>query len=205
MRIISRLGWARPVSMKLTWRDDTPASTARSSWLTRRRAATRGAEGRMRFRIRQRARMDSCRAIYTAGESRAITCQVIDALRRWIIVVSMSLRMKLFAAMTLLLASTAFADSARIASLLREVPLIDGHNDLPYQYQERVKNHLAQIDIRQDQSKLTPALHTRERIWCAGPSWWSPLRRPRADLVRGPEEESSTETRIRQLRVAVFP
>ena len=52
------------------------------------------------------------------------------------------------------------AVSARIDRILREVPLIDGHNDLPWQYEERVKNHLAQIDIRQDQSKLTPPLHT---------------------------------------------
>ncbi|HEX7418854.1 MAG TPA: membrane dipeptidase, partial [Thermoanaerobaculia bacterium] len=50
--------------------------------------------------------------------------------------------------------------SARIDRILREVPLIDGHNDLPYQYEERAKDHLAQIDIRQDQSKLTPPLHT---------------------------------------------
>src|SRR4051794_36671211 len=46
------------------------------------------------------------------------------------------------------------AVAARIDRILAEVPLIDGHNDLPYQYEERVKDHLAQIDLRQDQSKL---------------------------------------------------
>ncbi|MBV9496753.1 MAG: membrane dipeptidase, partial [Acidobacteria bacterium] len=48
------------------------------------------------------------------------------------------------------------AIAARVDRILREVPLIDGHNDLPWQYEERVKNHLAQIDVSQDQSKLTP-------------------------------------------------
>jgi hypothetical protein len=34
---MSRLGEARPVSMKLRWRVETPASLDSSSWLTRRR------------------------------------------------------------------------------------------------------------------------------------------------------------------------
>ena len=72
-------------------------------------------------------------------------------------------RVKAFALALAFLATSAAAQTnvaARIDRILREVPLIDGHNDLPWQYEERVKNHLAQIDIRQDQSKLTPALHT---------------------------------------------
>jgi hypothetical protein len=56
----------------------------------------------------------------------------------------MNRRMKLFAAITLFLASTsiacpaiaadapASAVTARIDRILREVPLIDGHNDLPW-------------------------------------------------------------------------
>ena len=35
---MSRLGCARPVSMKLRWRVDTSASTAKASWLSRRRS-----------------------------------------------------------------------------------------------------------------------------------------------------------------------
>src|SRR5258708_37349053 len=71
-----------------------------------------------------------------------------------------------FAVVTLLilLTTSAYAQTdavaARIDRILREAPLIDGHNDLPWQYEERVKDHLAQIDLRQDQSKLTPPLHT---------------------------------------------
>jgi membrane dipeptidase len=66
--------------------------------------------------------------------------------------------------------------NARIDRILHEVPLIDGHNDLPYQYEERFKDHLAPIDIRQDQSKLTPPLHTdigRLRQGRLGTQFWS--------------------------------
>jgi membrane dipeptidase len=68
------------------------------------------------------------------------------------------------------------AVAGRIDRILREVPLIDGHNDLPGQYTDRVKNHLAQLDIAQDQSKLTPALHTdipRLRQGRVGGQFWS--------------------------------
>lgn len=47
----------------------------------------------------------------------------------------------------------------RARRILREVPLVDGHNDVPWQYHQRVKNHLSQIDLR-DTSKLTPVMHT---------------------------------------------
>ncbi|HVS33468.1 MAG TPA: membrane dipeptidase [Thermoanaerobaculia bacterium] len=66
--------------------------------------------------------------------------------------------------------------TVRIDRILREVPLIDGHNDLPWQYQKRVKNHLAQIDLRQDQSALQPSLHTdigRLRQGKVGGQFWS--------------------------------
>src|SRR3954471_21245576 len=82
------------------------------------------------------------------------------------------------------------AVAARIDRILSEVPLIDGHNDLPWQYEERVKNHLARIDIGQDQSKLTPALHTdiaRLRQGRIGGQFWSvyvPATLKGADAVR---------------------
>jgi membrane dipeptidase len=80
--------------------------------------------------------------------------------------------------------------NARIDRILREVPLIDGHNDLPYQYEERAKDHLAQIDIRQDQSKVSPSLHTdisRLRQGRLGAQFWSvyvPATLKGADAVR---------------------
>src|SRR5947207_12635584 len=103
-------------------------------------------------------------------------------------------RLNAVALTLLLLAASAHSQtdavSSRIDRILREVPLIDGHNDLPYQYEERAKDHLAQIDIGQDQSKLTPPLHTdiaRLRQGRIGGQFWSvyvPATLKGADAVR---------------------
>ena len=64
----------------------------------------------------------------------------------------------------------------RVERILKEVPLIDGHNDLPWEYHERVKNQMAKLDIRQDQSKLEKPLHTdiaRLRAGLLGGQFWS--------------------------------
>src|SRR5687768_9297370 len=68
------------------------------------------------------------------------------------------------------------AVSSRIDRILRHVPLIDGHNDVPWQYEKRVKNHLDKTDLRADQSKLDPALHTdipRLKKGRVGGQFWS--------------------------------
>src|SRR5437868_6406578 len=77
-------------------------------------------------------------------------------------------------------AAPAFAQSdavaARVDRILTEVPLIDGHNDLPWEFRGRAKNHLAQIDLRQDTSKLSPPLQTdiaRLRQGRVGGQFWS--------------------------------
>jgi len=60
----------------------------------------------------------------------------------------------------------------RARRLHREVPLIDGHNDLPWMYRERVNRDLAQLDIRQPQ----PTIHTdiaRLRSGGVGGQFWS--------------------------------
>jgi membrane dipeptidase len=65
---------------------------------------------------------------------------------------------------------------ARARKLLDQVPLIDGHNDLPWEYRKRVKNHLDKIDLRSDTSKLDPPLHTdipRLRRGGVGGQFWS--------------------------------
>jgi membrane dipeptidase len=80
-------------------------------------------------------------------------------------------------------------------ALLREVPLIDGHNDLPWQFRERYKNHLSALDLRQDQSGLAPALHTdvpRLREGGVGGQFWSvyvPVELLGADAVRATFEQ----------------
>lgn len=64
----------------------------------------------------------------------------------------------------------------RARKILREVPLIDGHNDLPWEYRQRVKNQLAKIDLRGDTSKLERPLHTdipRLRRGGLGAQFWS--------------------------------
>lgn len=102
------------------------------------------------------------------------------------------------------------ADAARIDRILREVPLIDGHNDLPWQYQERVKNHLAQLDIAQDQSALTPALHTditRLREGKAGAQFWSVYVPPNiqgAEAVRAVVEQIDVVHRIDERYAGTF-
>src|SRR3954465_3487341 len=110
------------------------------------------------------------------------------------------------AALLVLLTTAAYAQTdavtARIDRILREVPLIDGHNDLPWQYEERGKNHLAQIDIRQDQRKLTPPRHTtppRLREGGLGGQFWcvyipTPLRG--ADAVRAVVEQIDVVHRL---------
>jgi len=102
------------------------------------------------------------------------------------------------------------AVAARVDRILREVPLVDGHNDLPEQYEERVKNHLAKIDIRQDQSKLTPALHTdipRMRQGRVGGQFWSvyvPATLKGADAVRAVLDQIDVVHRLEELYPDTF-
>jgi membrane dipeptidase len=65
---------------------------------------------------------------------------------------------------------------ARARALLEEVPLVDGHNDLPWELRDRVKNHIDRIDLRQDQSGLEKPLHTdlpRLERGGVGAQFWS--------------------------------
>ncbi|HWD20202.1 MAG TPA: dipeptidase [Verrucomicrobiae bacterium] len=63
-----------------------------------------------------------------------------------------------------------------VDDLLREVPLIDGHNDLAWQYRKRFSNDLSQIDLTRDTSRFTPPLYTdlpRLRLGHVGAQFWS--------------------------------
>src|ERR1035437_1834616 len=99
----------------------------------------------------------------------------------------MSIRSRLGAVIISMIATSAFAadealpskpDAAALAEvrqLLREVPLLDGHNDLPWQYRKRT-NDLNAIDLARDTSKLTPTVITdipRLRAGGAGAQFWS--------------------------------
>jgi membrane dipeptidase len=65
---------------------------------------------------------------------------------------------------------------ARARKILDEVPLVDGHNDLPWEYRERVKNHLDKIDLRSDTGHLEKPMHTdipRLKKGGLGGQFWS--------------------------------
>ncbi len=67
------------------------------------------------------------------------------------------------------------ASREHVLRLLREVPLIDGHNDVPWQLRKRVSNHLDRIDFR-DTTALEPPMHTdlrRLRRGGVGAQFWS--------------------------------
>lgn len=90
----------------------------------------------------------------------------------------------------------------RVQRILREVPLIDGHNDLPWQYEKRALNHMDRIDLRADQSGLAPALHTdidRLRRGGVGAQFWSvyvPAELPGADATRATMEQIDVVHRL---------
>ncbi|MCX7053548.1 MAG: membrane dipeptidase, partial [Proteobacteria bacterium] len=44
--------------------------------------------------------------------------------------------------------------AARVDRILAATPLIDGHNDLPWELRDRTKGVLASIDLRSDTTKL---------------------------------------------------
>src|SRR5881394_742421 len=66
-------------------------------------------------------------------------------------------------------------DIARVRRILKEAPLIDGHNDLPWQYRKR-GNDFSAINLRQDTRTLKSPLVTdiaRLREGCLGGQFWS--------------------------------
>lgn len=78
-------------------------------------------------------------------------------------------------------ASTDRDFTARIDRILARTPLIDGHNDLPWEIRERFKSKLTAFDLRSDTSKIqppadSPALMTdipRLRAGRVGAQFWS--------------------------------
>ena len=50
--------------------------------------------------------------------------------------------------------------SAEVRRILRETPLVDGHNDLAEQLRDRVRNHLDSLDLAHDTGHLVPPMQT---------------------------------------------
>ncbi|MGH6952343.1 MAG: membrane dipeptidase, partial [Vitreimonas sp.] len=91
---------------------------------------------------------------------------------------AMALALALAAAPTLAAAQPAptQAELARIDRILRRTPLIDGHNDLPWEIRSNFANDLAAVDLNADTRRLTPPLHTdipRLRQGRLGAQFWS--------------------------------
>ncbi len=64
----------------------------------------------------------------------------------------------------------------RARRILDRAPLVDGHNDLPWQVRERFHDHLAKLDLTADTSRLAPPMHTdipRLRRGGLGGQFWS--------------------------------
>ncbi|RMH19475.1 MAG: membrane dipeptidase, partial [Acidobacteria bacterium] len=70
-------------------------------------------------------------------------------------------------------------DPARVEQarrLLERVPLVDGHNDLPWALRERVRGQLAKVDLEADLRRLEEPTHTdlpRLRAGGVGGQFWS--------------------------------
>lgn len=88
---------------------------------------------------------------------------------------------------------------AQAIDILESVPLIDGHNDVPWQYRERVNNKVAEIDFAGGTTELDPAMHTdipRLREGRVGGQFWSIYVPP---ALEGGE---ATKVQLEQLDVA---
>ena len=64
----------------------------------------------------------------------------------------------------------------RARRILNKNPLIDGHNDTPWQFRKRVNSDLDRINLNGDTSRLWPPMHTdmkRLRLGSVGGQFWS--------------------------------
>ncbi|UCH64202.1 MAG: dipeptidase [Fidelibacterota bacterium] len=86
--------------------------------------------------------------------------------------------------------------------IMKEVPLIDGHNDTAWQYRNRVNNHLDAIDFAGDTGQLERPMHTdlpRLRAGRVGGQFWSvwvPVELPGADAVQATLEQIDVVHRL---------
>ena len=81
-----------------------------------------------------------------------------------------------------------------VRQILREVPLIDGHNDVPWEYRQH-SNDFSAIDLEKDTSGVPLRMATdipRLRAGCVGGQFWSvyvPTRLKGADAVQATIEQ----------------
>jgi membrane dipeptidase len=83
-----------------------------------------------------------------------------------------------------------------VRRLLHQVPLIDGHNDVPWQYRKRTSNDFSALDLAHDTTGLQPAMHTdipRLRTGAVGGQFWSVYVPTK---ISGPEAVQATLEQI---------
>ncbi len=86
--------------------------------------------------------------------------------------------------------------------ILKQVPLIDGHNDVPWQYRKRTSNDFSALDLAQDTAQLQPAMHTdipRLRAGGVGGQFWSvyvPTKLSGAEAVQATLEQIDVVHRL---------
>src|SRR5205823_12094451 len=96
--------------------------------------------------------------------------------------------------------------AATIREILRDSPLIDGHNDLPWQFHKR-SNDLSTINLNRENRDLKPPVLTdipRLRAGCVGGQFWSvyiPATLPGPVAVQAVLEQIDVVHRI----VAAYP
>ncbi|MGD9816645.1 MAG: dipeptidase [Hyphomonadaceae bacterium] len=94
------------------------------------------------------------------------------------------------------------AELARVDRILRRTPLIDGHNDLPWEIRSSFNSDLAAVDLNRDTRTLTPPLHTdipRLRQGRLGAQFWSvyvPASLKGADATRAVWEQIDLTRRM---------
>ena len=107
---------------------------------------------------------------------------------------------------------------ARVARVLKQTPLIDGHNDLPWEIRERFKGALAAIDLNSDTSKLplpkepadaAPLMTDIPRLragMIGGQFWsvWVPVDTKGPEAVQATVEQIDLVKRIAAKYPAVF-
>jgi membrane dipeptidase len=90
---------------------------------------------------------------------------------------------------------------AEVRKLLREAPLIDGHNDVPWEYR-KFSNDFSAVDLRQDTRRLKSPWATdipRLRAGGVGAQFWSvyvPATLPGADAVQAVLEQMDVVHRL---------
>jgi len=90
---------------------------------------------------------------------------------------------------------------AEARKILKQVPLIDGHNDVPWMYRKR-SSDLSSVDFRGDTSRFQPAWATdipRLRAGGVGAQFWSvyvPPKLPGAEAVQATMEQIDVVHRL---------